>query len=61
MQNNMNIQTSEVISTFVYKVGLVNAEYGFSTAVGLFNSVISLILLTVTNFVAKKLTDTGIW
>lgn len=61
MQNDLNIQTSEVISTFVYKVGLVNADYGFSTAVGLFNAVISIILLTTTNYIAKKTTDTGIW
>ena len=61
MQNDLNIQVSEVISTFVYKVGLVNADYGFSTAVGLFNAVISIILLTLTNAVAKKATGTSIW
>lgn len=61
MQNDLNIQVSEVISTFVYKVGLVNADYGFSTAVGLFNAVISIILLTLTNAVAKKATETSIW
>lgn len=61
MQNDLNIQTSEVISTFVYKVGLVNADYGFSTAVGLLNAVISLILLTGTNAIAKRVSDTSIW
>lgn len=61
MQNDLNIQASEVISTFVYKVGLVNADYGFSTAVGLFNAVISLILLTGTNAIAKRVSDTSIW
>lgn len=61
MQNDMNIQASEVISTFVYKVGLVNADYGFSTAVGLLNAVISLILLTATNAIAKKFSETSIW
>lgn len=61
MQNDLNIQRSEVISTFVYKVGLVNADYGFSTAVGLFNAIISIILLTVTNMIAKKVSDTSIW
>ena len=61
MQNSLNASTSEVISTFVYKVGLVNADYSFSTAVGLFNSLISIILLTGTNFISKKLTDTGLW
>lgn len=61
MQNSLNTSKSEVISTFVYKVGLVNADYGFSTAVGLFNSLISIILLTSTNFIAKKLSDTSLW
>ena len=61
MQNSLNTSKSEVISTFVYKVGLVNADYGFSTAVGLFNSLISIILLTTTNFIAKKLSDTSLW
>lgn len=61
MQNTLNQQTSEVIATFVYKVGLVNADYGFSAAVGLFNAVVSIILLTVTNAVAKRVSDTSIW
>ena len=51
----------DVYKRQVYKVGLVNADYGFSTAVGLFNAVISIILLTTTNYIAKKTTDTGIW
>lgn len=61
MQNNLNISTSEVISTFVYKVGLINADYSFSTAVGLFNAIIGFILLLSTNYVAKKLGETGVW
>ena len=61
MQNTLNQQTSEVIATFVYKVGLVNADYGFSAAVGLFNAVVSIILLTATNTVAKRVSDTSIW
>lgn len=61
MQNSMNSSKSEIISTFVYKVGLINADYGFSTAVGLFNAIISIILLVSTNFISKKLTDTSLW
>jgi len=61
MQNKVNQQTSEVLATFVYKVGLVNADYGFSAAVGLFNAVVSIILLTATNTIAKKVSDTSIW
>ena len=61
MQNNMNLPKSEVISTYVYKVGLLNAEYGFGTAIGLFNSVVSFILLAVSNFISKKTSGESIW
>ncbi len=61
MQNDLNIQKSEIISTFVYKVGLVNADYGFSAAVGLFNALISIILIMIANAVAKKTAETSIW
>ncbi|WP_422661137.1 ABC transporter permease [Paenibacillus sp. EC2-1] len=61
MQNNLNLSVSEIISTYVYKVGLINSNYGFSTAIGLFNSIINLILLIIANFTARKLTDSGLW
>lgn len=61
MQNSMNISKSEIISTFVYKVGLVNADYSFSTAVGLFNSIVGFVLLIIVNTLAKKFTDTSVW
>lgn len=55
MQNPLNMENSEIIATYVYKMGLINAEYGFSTAVGLFNSVINCILLVTVNKVSKKI------
>lgn len=61
MQNPLNKQASDVISTYVYTVGLVGAEYSFSTAVGLFNSVINFVLLVLVNRIAKKLSDTSLW
>lgn len=61
MQNNLNISTSEVISTYVYKTGLVQAQYSFSTAVGLFNSVINFVILVVVNAVAKRIGETSLW
>ncbi|MCJ8014738.1 ABC transporter permease subunit [Paenibacillus sp. KQZ6P-2] len=61
MQNNLNLSVSEIIATYVYKVGLINSNYGFSTAIGLFNSMINLILLIIANFTARKLTDSGLW
>lgn len=61
MQNPLNISTSEVISTYVYKVGLLNANFSFSTAVGLFNSVVNLILLVSVNFVARRISENSLW
>lgn len=63
MQNNLNLQTSEIISTYVYKIGIATSmpDYSLSTAVGLFNSVISLILVIMVNKIAKKLTETSLW
>lgn len=61
MQNSLNLSKSEVISTFVYKVGLENADYSFSTAVGLFNSLVSVILLLSANYIAKKVSDTSLF
>lgn len=54
-------ETGDVISSFVYRKGLQEFNYGYSTAVGLFNSVISLILLIVVNKVSKKVTNTGLF
>lgn len=61
MQNSMNTAVSEIISTYVYKVGLQNAQYSFSTAVGLFNSVVNFILLLVVNGITRRLADTSLF
>jgi len=61
MQNPLNLTTSEVISTYVYKVGLLRAQYSFAAAVGLFNSVIDLVLLVTVNQIARKIGDTSLW
>lgn len=61
MQNSVNVPKSELISTFVYKVGLSNANYSFATAAGLFNSVISFALLIIVNQISKKLTETSLF
>ncbi|MDY3368041.1 ABC transporter permease [Zhenhengia yiwuensis] len=61
MQNSQNISSSEIIATYVYKMGLLNAQYGFSTAVGLFNAVINCTLLIIVNKVSKKISDIGLW
>ena len=61
MQNDLNMQTSEVIATYVYKMGLKNSQYSVSTAVNLFNNVINFALLILVNGVTRKLGDTSLW
>lgn len=57
LQTSMNLPTSEIISTYVYKVGLQSGDYSYSTAVGVFNSVINLVLLLFVNEVVKKINN----
>ena len=57
LQTDMNLPASEILSTYVYRLGLLNGDYGYSTAVGLFNSIINVILLIFVNWVVKKLND----
>jgi putative aldouronate transport system permease protein len=61
LQNPLNLSTSEVIATYVYKVGLLNANFSFATAVGLFNSVINMILLVLVNAWARRVSDVSLW
>ncbi|GAA0304168.1 putative aldouronate transport system permease protein [Gracilibacillus halotolerans] len=61
LQNPLNLATSEIIATYVYKVGLLNANFSFATAVGLFNSVINLILLLSVNTIAKRISNNSLW
>src|SRR5699024_6166353 len=61
MQNSLNLKSSDVIQTFVYRTGLLEGQYSFSAAVGLFNSIISLILIFTVNNFARKTTDHSIW
>lgn len=57
LQTDMNLPAAEILSTYVYRIGLLNGDYGYSTAVGLFNSVINVILLVAVNAVVKKLNE----
>ncbi|WP_405057271.1 ABC transporter permease subunit [Kribbella sp. NBC_01505] len=61
LQNPLNTAQSEIIATYVYKTGLLNADFSMATAIGLFNSVVNLVLLVVVNFVAKRITGNGLW
>ena len=61
LQNDTNVSASEVISTYVYKAGLLMADFSFSAAVGLFNSVVNCLLLVIVNYIAKKFSESSLW
>lgn len=61
MQNSLNLSTSQVISTYVYEMGLKSGQFSYSTAIGLFNNVVSVVLIGIVNKITKKLTGNGIW
>lgn len=61
LQNPLNQSQSEVIATYVYRIGLLNANFSFATAVGLFNSVINLALLVLVNAFSKRIANTSLW
>ncbi len=57
LQTDLNLASSEIIATYVYKKGLLDGDYGFSTAVGLFNTIINVIMLITVNKIANKLDE----
>lgn len=61
MQNDLNLGVSEVISTYVYKRGLVNNNYSFATAVGLFNNIVNVTMLVIANKVSRKFSETSLF
>jgi len=61
LQNDLNLDASQVISTYVYNIGLVDGQYSYSTAIGLFNNVANILVLLLANRIVKKVTDTGLF
>ncbi|MGT2753879.1 ABC transporter permease [Streptococcus ovis] len=61
LQNSLNQSGSEIISTYVYKVGMVNFQYSYSTAIGLFNTVVNIIILLFVNWLSRRITKTGLF
>ena len=61
MQNNLNMEASDVISTFIYRNGILNGDYSYSAAIGLFNSVINFTLLVLVNGYARRKAETSLW
>jgi putative aldouronate transport system permease protein len=63
MQNKLNLSTSEVISTYVYKVGLGqgSSDFSYSTAIGLFNSLVNMAMLVLVNWISRRLGESSLW
>src|SRR6185437_40700 len=61
LQNPLNLSTSEIIPTYVYKNGLLDANFSFAAAVGLFNSAVNFVLIIIVNFVARRVSDTSLF
>lgn len=61
MYNPGIYETADIISSYVYRVGVSQANYSFGTAVGLMNSIVSMVLILITNTVSKRLTETSLW
>jgi len=61
MQTSLNISASEIIATYVYKRGLLKSQFSFSTAVGMFESVVNLVLILSVNYISRKVTDSALF
>lgn len=61
LQNALNLSVSQVLSTYTYEVGLINAQYSYSAAISLFNTVINITLLIIVNLIVSKLSDISLW
>jgi putative aldouronate transport system permease protein len=61
LQNPLNLGVSEIISTYVYKIGILNADQSYSSAIGLFNSCVNAVLLITVNTISRRLSDNALW
>lgn len=61
LQNSLNLSASQVISTYVYEIGIRGGQFSYSSAIGLFNNVVNVVILGIVNAFAKKVSGTGIW
>jgi putative aldouronate transport system permease protein len=61
MQNSMNLAKSEIINTYIYKMGIMSGQFSFASAIGLFNSVINFVLLISVNKIADILGENALW
>ena len=61
LQNSLNMEASRIISTYTYELGLLGGQFSFSSAIGLFNTVVNVLMLFCVNTISKKLTEISLW
>lgn len=61
LQNDLNMESSRVIATYVYEIGLANGQYSYSTAIGFLNNVVNVILVVSVNMIAKRISEVSLW
>ena len=61
LYNPMTYETADIVSTYVFRMGIGSGNYSYATAVGMFEGIINLVLLTIANIVSKKTTESGLW
>ena len=61
IKNSANMSAAEVLSTYIYQVGLLDGQYGFSTAVNIFNTLVNLSCVLIVNWIAGKVSDTSLF
>ncbi len=61
LQNPLNLERSRIISTYVYEIGIVSGQFSYSTAINLFNNVCNILILTIVNLIARKVSEVSLW
>ena len=61
LQNKLNMDTADVISTYIYRLGILSGQFSYTTAIGLFNSVINATILIIVNAIARRVNETSLW
>ncbi len=61
LQNSLNLDVSQVISTYTYELGLLGGQYSYSTAIGLFNTIVNVVMLVIVNTISKRVSDVALW
>ncbi len=61
MQNASIMETADIIGTYTYRIGIQGSEFSISSAIGMFNSVVNLIMLVLVNSICRRISDTSLW